>query len=488
MAPSDYVQSRELATKHNGQFFTTLVDGRPYLPNLTVNTCDLSSICNAALVSVVLSIYIAATNNASDAGTGAALAAKDAELKAMHLSIDWKSLLKDSSGSLTCTKVTGGITNALFRVSGFDNLKPAIASAVATLLKTGSSSGNYRSSLIDFDSVLMRIFGAEGMIDRDVETSTFAALCNAGIADRYIGRFDNGRIEGWLDGFVPLKCVDLTHDGTSLDIAKEMARLHCLFDLEGELRDHHFGTDSGAITVGLWDQLNSWTEQAKGYSEFKTPCDTERVRGIELDRIESEVRNFIASFASPTPSESVDAGDSTANVCGKPAGAKTNSGIVFCHNDLLAANIMRHPETSKIQLIDFEYGGTNYAAFDIANHFNEYAGGTSVEDNGATDYTRFPDPNRQKNFCVEYVRTTRRLENMKSGLTDSDVEEGKDLDKEATNILKEVHKFILVNHLYWGLWAINQAAEEGCEEFDYVNYATNRFNEFYSKKAEWEES
>ena len=119
-----------------------------------------------------------------------------------------------------------------------------------------------------------------------------------------------------------------------------------------------------------------------------------------------------------------------------------------------------------------------------------------MQENGATDYTRFPDPKRQKSFCVEYVKTARRLESMRSDISDSSDAEDEgnknnngeeDLSEEANELLNEVHKFILVNHLYWGLWAVNQAAEEGCEEFDYINYATNRFNEFYTKKDEWEE-
>jgi hypothetical protein len=34
--------------------------------------------------------------------------------------------------------------------------------------------------------------------------------------------------------------------------------------------------------------------------------------------------------------------------------------IVFCHNDLLAANILEDPATGELKLIDFEYGGANY--------------------------------------------------------------------------------------------------------------------------------
>ena len=144
---------------------------------------------------------------------------------------------------------------------------------------------------------------------------------------------------------------------------------------------------------------------------------------------------------------------------------------------------MRHEDTNKIQLIDFEYGGTNYAAFDIANHWNEHAGGTSAEENGNTDYTRFPTAERQLSFCVEYVKTARALTTPDETTTTNDTKNGDDdLRLEAQELLEDVKKFLLVNHLYWGLWAINQAAEEGCDGFDYINFATSRFNEFHAKK------
>ena len=437
---------------------------------------------------------------------------------------------KSGMDQLSCTKVTGGITNALFRVSGFQTVKNLLLVDTNTTTTAATTAANDDSDdHLDFDSVLVRIFGAEGMIDRDIETSTYAALCNADIAYKYMGRFANGRIEGWLDGYHPLQLSDLNNEDVSLEIAKEMARLHCLFEVpEGELREHHCGksntnTTSSAsgnneldvITVGLWDQLNSWMEQAKGYTEFKTPADTERVRQLKLDQVELEVQHMIQMITT-TPSQSSldnnnatsstteDSGDSTASICG---GSTNNSAkVVFCHNDLLPANIMRHPTTGQIQLIDFEYGGSNYAAFDMANHFNEYAGGTTTKANGVTDYTNFPNQEQQTKFCVEYIKMARRLESMRSDITDPDYNGDDNLDvdqkmeeesseqdndgsimAEATALLSHVQKFIMVNHLYWGLWAVNQAAEEGCDEFDYLTYAANRLNEYYVKKREWEE-
>jgi thiamine kinase-like enzyme len=57
--------------------------------------------------------------------------------------------------------------------------------------------------------------------------------------------------------------------------------------------------------------------------------------------------------------------------------------------------------TDDIRLIDLEYGAINYAAFDIANHFMEYAGGTDEgkSDSGIPDYNRLPNNAQQIAFC-----------------------------------------------------------------------------------------
>ena len=50
------------------------------------------------------------------------------------------------------------------------------------------------------------------------------------------------------------------------------------------------------------------------------------------------------------------------------------SPVVFSHNDLLLGNCILSSSEDRISFIDFEYGAWNYQGFDIANHFNEYAG------------------------------------------------------------------------------------------------------------------
>jgi len=51
-----------------------------------------------------------------------------------------------------------------------------------------------------------------------------------------------------------------------------------------------------------------------------------------------------------------------------------NMPVAFCHNDILLGNVIYNEVTEKVSFIDFEYAMPNYAPFDVANHFNEFAG------------------------------------------------------------------------------------------------------------------
>jgi len=57
---------------------------------------------------------------------------------------------------------------------------------------------------------------------------------------------------------------------------------------------------------------------------------------------------------------------------------KQTTPLVVCHNDLLLNNFLYDHQKDTIKIIDYEYLNANPAAFDIANHFNEYAGTDNV--------------------------------------------------------------------------------------------------------------
>jgi ethanolamine kinase len=320
--------------------------------------------------------------------------------------------------------VTGGITNKLYK---------------CTL--EGHSKG----------SILVRIFGGEGMIDRDIETETFIALSDQGVGAEYIGLFENGRVEGWIENANPLELEDMGKRDVYEKVAVELARLHQVQKKLPLSLQQHYGEPN------CWAQLFSWLKQAKvsiNTLEAKWGEDTaERFHEVHqayfgegemgnwtLDRIEGELDALSKSIPQDL------------------------SPSVFAHNDLLAGNILLNQTSGHVHLIDFEYGGSNYRGFDIANHWNEWAGGTQEHMNGVCEYHRFPSENDQLQFCQAYLQEA----------------EGSSVG--APKLVEEANAYVLVNHWYWGLWAINQAVMEGVDGFDYITYAESRARQYYQCK------
>lgn len=138
----------------------------------------------------------------------------------------------------------------------------------------------------------------------------------------------------------------------------------------------------------------------------------------------------------------------------------------FCHNDLLASNIIllsdssasgeinitldsmadADHEISDVEFIDYEYSGLNYIAFDLANHFAEYIG-------FSYDKSRLPTDEFQKEFIRTYLYDGYAVN-----------------DALVNDLLKEVKLFMPVVHCYWGLWALLKSENQD-KDFDYLKYA-----------------
>lgn len=54
--------------------------------------------------------------------------------------------------------------------------------------------------------------------------------------------------------------------------------------------------------------------------------------------------------------------------------SKIKNPVLFAHNDLLLGNILYDASAEKVTFIDYEYADYNFQAFDIGNHFTEFAG------------------------------------------------------------------------------------------------------------------
>ena len=105
-----------------------------------------------------------------------------------------------------------------------------------------------------------------------------------------------------------------------------------------------------------------------------------------------------------------------------------------------------------ISFIDFEYTHLNYALFDIANHFVEYAG----VDNA--DFNLYPTYYEQKRWLNIYFQTRE----IKEQIINDD-------------LCYLIQQFSALSHLMWGLWALVQAKVSQLD-FDYVAYAKMRLD------------
>nr|AAW25148.1 SJCHGC08985 protein [Schistosoma japonicum] len=174
------------------------------------------------------------------------------------------------------------------------------------------------------------------------------------------------------------------------------------------------------------------------------------------------------------------------------------SPVVLCHNDLLAGNIVLSPDEKSVHFIDFEYCGFNHAAFDIGNHFCEFAG-IDVK------FDKYPTIEYQQMWISRYLKAKNYYErqfNRKEishdgfssttafNVSSSYSTNSNDQDHHNSNCdnesllekwLIEVNNFALSAHLFWGVWAVVLSIQEE-NKFDYLSYGISRMNQYYIMK------
>lgn len=425
--PQGYAQARIEANNtadanNSSALFMRTVEDRPYFPLLNVDPSN-----NATIIEIANVLVASCNNNKRNGG--------------------------DSGGGFgNCTVITGGLTNALFKVD----------------------LPNHHSS------VLVRIFGAEGMIDRDEETTNFARLCspnkNGGgmkvVHEQLdlVGRFGNGRVETWIPNMRQAHHItDLDKEGLALEVARQLARLHYGFDAANAAATSTSKSYKEHQPT-LWKVIESWIEelsQSLMHEKFQQDDNASLMELFSRASTTSQHAETTASSESPSAIMATRIKQSlTDELSFLKKRVETifpDAPIVFCHNDVNAANILL--DTSIIQndendsnalynkdsvvIIDYEYGSINYAMYDVANYICEHCGGN---DNGVPNYDLIPSSDRLKKFLREYVRER---------------DEKKDVDEvtpskegQVSNLHSQVELFQMASNLYWGIWGILQAAGE----------------------------
>lgn len=302
---------------------------------------------------------------------------------------------------------------------------------------TNQLMGCYVGSLTEDPVVLVRVFGqmTELFLDREKEKEMFRVLHKYGCGPRLYCSFTNGICYEFVRGVV-LDDILLKRPSVYRLIAAEMGKIHAIKD--GEIEN------SSPVTPVLWSRLSNFlilaqSSDAPVQSRFSVHLEAPNIK-IIIKEIE-ELKSHLNHIDSP---------------------------VVLCHNDLLTKNIIYNPEEGTVKFIDYEYADFNYQAYDIGNHFNEFAGINNV------DTSLYPSCELQFDWLTAYLESFKRCSGMGSSVT----------KKEVKELYIKVCKFSLVAHFFWCLWALLQA-KHSTIDFDFQRYAMARFNYYFEKKQEF---
>ncbi|XP_047545921.1 ethanolamine kinase [Vanessa atalanta] len=277
--------------------------------------------------------------------------------------------------------------------------------------------------------VLVRIYGnkTDLLIDRNAEVRNITVLNKSGLAPQIYGVFKNGLAYEYYPGVTlsPNTVIDSKISGL---VAKQMAKMHKI-ELGKEIKKEPMVWDKTEQFLSLIPE--KFTDANK-HERFASSFGSLTRLRIEYERLKSLL-------------------------------IKTESPIVFAHNDLLLGNVIYNESKGKISFIDYEYASYNYQAFDIANHFNEFVG-ISIDD---IDYNRHPSKDFQMNWIEKYL--VEYLENESPPY--SDIEK----------LYKEVQQLSIASHFMWGVWSLVQC-ELSDINFDFCRYAEIRLNRYYEQK------
>ncbi|XP_007954217.1 ethanolamine kinase 2 [Orycteropus afer afer] len=272
------------------------------------------------------------------------------------------------------------------------------------------------------DCVLVRVYGerTELLIDRENEVRNFQLLQEHGCAPKLYCTFQNGLCYEYMPGMA-LGPEHIGEPQLFRLIALEMAKIHAI---------HANGT---LPKPTLWHKMHDYLTLVKNEINPSLSADVPNVEVLEQEL--AWLKEHLSQLNSP---------------------------VVFCHNDLLCKNIIYDSAKGQVRFIDYEYADYNYQAYDIGNHFNEFAGVNEV------DYCRYPARETQLQWLCYYLQAQKGM-----AVTSREVEK----------LYVQVNKFALASHFFWALWAVIQN-QYSTIDFDFLRYAVIRFNQYFKVKPQ----
>ncbi|OTB09388.1 hypothetical protein M426DRAFT_6662 [Hypoxylon sp. CI-4A] len=336
------------------------------------------------------------------------------------------------------TALTQGSTNALFKVRHCGHGREPIADKG------------------DAEVALVKVYGdgTDLTIDRNKEIAFHKTLHEHGLAPQLLVRFTNGHAYQYLPGKA------CTVDSIGIEniwrtVATELARWHSLLPVEDR---------SGSQKLGRAEP-NEWSTARKWLEAIPAETQQEKNRKGEL---EADLE-YLARKLLP--------GDDTYDSQARPI---PHDPLVFGHGDLVCGNIIVQTVSNSpihgnvaVRFIDYEHSTYCSRAFELANHFSEWAG-------FECEYSKMPTTRIRREFIREYLRACHEITNNPDQVNQiSEASRAGSLEAEVSSLMAEVDRYRGFPGFYWGLCALIQAkSSTGAIDFDYAGYADKRFAEF----------
>lgn len=353
-------------------------------------------------------------------------------------------------------RISGALTNSIYRIT-------------------------YKDDRFKPPSLLLRVYGknVDEIIDRESELEVLIKLSLKHIGPKLLGVFTNGRFEQFLEGFVTLQKEQIRDQVISQMLGRRMKDLHYKIQL-----DYKDFKDNSPM---CWKLIHKWL----GIYE-------DELRQSFLDNGIKDEDTFMVEY-SVFKKKIFEYRDWLFNKYHSNGFA---ANFKFCHNDTQYGNLLLHEsfnaedivvdtpsvtpnvsnsdlthltesikdgsikttsykKDSQLVVIDFEYGGANFPAYDFANHFSEWM--ADYHDPEKSYYLNekwFPSQLQQLNMIKAYVEYDFQFpsSNLKlnSNIDLSKLDADELIQLEIKKLYNESILWRASVQIYWCVWGLIQ--------------------------------
>ncbi|KAK6587546.1 choline ethanolamine kinase family [Cryptosporidium xiaoi] len=396
----------------------------------------------------------------------------------------------NSEDLLTSKLLTGGLSNILVKVKiEKDKFCDKMLKANENLYTHGHSGLKNKSKDnlgCPITNLRVRFYNQNRklFINEKREIIIQNILSESGFLKPVIFSFNGGQVEEYVEGRT-LEVEDVRTRKVYLSIAKKIAHLHSI-KVPSELSynvieeyNQNIMNSSGNISI-LWPTLNDWLLRAEKIVNNR--INFMKVDFVKLSALINKIRDYLH-----------------VNYDG---GLLSPNSIVISHCDLLPGNIIETHDKDHV-FIDYEFSGTAERAFDLGNHFCEWAG-------FSCEWRHLPNDNQLREFILEYIKNLTIIKDSNSGticeIEPENIQFSNSLNNISTfindnssggkyacnsdsknqyellidNYIHSIKAFMIISNIYWGLWAICKSevnisnTNNTC--FDYKSYGYRKLS------------